>query len=73
VAGSLTGPVGSGSTPVIRCDHRGPAVVERVEGGYTMRCAICRKVGPPRKTPEAACKALLVLGVRDGSRQEGPA
>ena len=48
-------------------------MVEQVEGGYTMRCIICRKVGPVRTTPETACKALLVLGVRDGSWQEGPA
>ena len=48
-------------------------MVEQVEGGYTMRCIICRKVGPVRTTPEAACKALLVLGVRDGSWQKGPA
>ncbi len=61
------------SIPPNRCDHGGPAMVERAEGGYTMRCIICRKVGPLRKTPEAARKALLVLGVRDGSWQEGPA
>jgi hypothetical protein len=59
--------------PPDQCDHKGPAMVERVEGGYTMRCIICRKVGPVRTTPEAARKALLVLGVRDGSWQEGPA
>jgi hypothetical protein len=61
------------SIPPNRCDHKGPAFVERVEGGYTMQCIICRKVGPVRKTPEAARKALLVLGVRDGSWQNGPA
>jgi hypothetical protein len=55
------------STPPNRCDHKGSAMVEQVKGGYTMRCIICRKVGPVRTTPEAACKALLVLGVRDGS------
>jgi hypothetical protein len=54
------------STPPNRCDHGGPAMVERAEDGYTMRCITCRKVGPVRKTPEAARKALLVLGVRDG-------
>jgi hypothetical protein len=56
-----------------RCDHSGPTEVERTEGGYTMRCITCRKVGPVRKTPEAARKALLVLGARDGWTQEGPA
>ena len=56
-----------------RCDHSGPTVIERTEGGYTMRCITCRKVGPVRKTPEAARKALLVLGARDGWTQEGPA
>jgi hypothetical protein len=56
------------STPPNRCDHSGPAIVERADGGYTMHCIICSKVGPVRKTPEAARKALLVLGVRDGSR-----
>ena len=36
-----------------------------------MRCAVCGKVGPVRKTPEAARKALLVLGARDGATQAG--
>ena len=53
-------------TPPDRCDHSGPAMVEQTEGGYTMRCITCRKVGPVRRTPEAARKALLVLGARDG-------
>ena len=53
------------------CDHSGPTVVEREEGGYAMRCMTCRRVGPVRRTPEAAHKALLVLGARDGWRQEG--
>jgi hypothetical protein len=26
---------------------------------------VCEKMGPTRKTPEAARKALLVLGVQD--------
>jgi hypothetical protein len=59
--------------PPNKCDHKGPAMVERAKGGYTMRCIVCREVGPLRTTPEAARKALLVLGVRDGSWQEGPA
>jgi hypothetical protein len=49
-----------------RCDHSGPTTVERKEGGYAMRCMTCRRVGPVRRTPEAAHKALLVLGARDG-------
>jgi hypothetical protein len=65
--------VDSRSTPQNRCDHSGPAIVERVEDGYTIHCITCRKVGPVRKTPEAARKALLVLGVRDRSRPEEPA
>jgi hypothetical protein len=59
--------------PPNRCDHKGPAFIERVEGGYIMCCILCQKVGPLRTTPEAARKALLVLGARDGSWQEGPA
>jgi hypothetical protein len=55
-----------------RCDHSGPATVERVESGYRVRCMVCEKTGPTRKTPEAACKALLVLGVHDsGLWQQG--
>jgi hypothetical protein len=65
--------MGKRSTPPDGCDHSGPAMVERTVGGYTMRCLTCRKVGPVRRTPEAARKALLVLGARDGWRQEGPA
>jgi hypothetical protein len=60
------------TTPV-RCDHRGPTTVELVEGGCAARCLVCGTVGPVRDTPEAASKALLVLGVRDGEpRHQGP-
>lgn len=48
------------------CDHRG--LLERAEGCYRMKCTVCGKIGPARNTPEAARKALLVLGVRDGTR-----
>ncbi len=41
------------------------------ERGYRLRCAVCGKAGPVRKTPEAARKALLVLGARDGVTQAG--
>ncbi len=64
-------PMGERWTPPHRCDHSGPTMVERTEGGYAMRCITCRRVGPVRRTPEAASKALLVLGARDGWRQEG--
>ena len=64
----MSGPVGRRSAPPNLCDHGGPATVERVERGYRVRCMVCGKAGPARKTPEAAHKALLVLGVRDGSR-----
>lgn len=50
-----------------RCEHRSLAAVELTEGGYRLRCVVCGKLGPARKTPEAACKALLVLGARDGA------
>jgi hypothetical protein len=63
-------PKGEKWTPP-RCDHSGPTMVERTEGGYAMRCMTCRRVGPVRRTPEAARKALLVLGARDGWRLEG--
>jgi hypothetical protein len=39
--------------------------VEQVERGYRVRCMVCEKTGPTRKTSEAARKALLVLGVQD--------
>jgi hypothetical protein len=39
--------------------------VEQVERGYRVRCMTCDKRGPTRNTPEAARKALLVLGVQD--------
>jgi hypothetical protein len=50
-----------------RCDHSGPTEVERAEGCYRVRCTICGKTGPARKIPEAARKALVVLGARDGT------
>ena len=61
------GPVQTGKkrTPP-RCDHSGPTMVEHKESGYAMQCMTCRRVGPVRSTPEAARKALLVLGARDG-------
>jgi hypothetical protein len=50
-----------------RCDHGDLVGVERAEGCYRVRCTICGKTGPARNTPEAARKALLVLGARDGT------
>ena len=55
------------SEPRDRCDHSGPIEVERVEGCYRAWCTVCGKTGPARKTPEAARKALVVLGARDGT------
>jgi hypothetical protein len=59
------------STRSNRCEHRGLAGVELTEGGYRLRCAVCGKAGPARKTPEAARKPLLVLGARDGAAPMG--
>jgi hypothetical protein len=59
--------MGEGSARPDRCEHLSLAGVELSEGGYRLRCAVCGKAGPVRKTPEAARKALLVLGVRDGA------
>lgn len=60
------------TTPSDCCEHRSLATVEPTKGGYRLRCAVCGKAGPVRKTPEAARKALLVLGVRDGASQTDP-
>ncbi|MFL6057883.1 MAG: hypothetical protein ACJ732_03115 [Rubrobacteraceae bacterium] len=57
------------SGPQDRCDHSGPTEVERAEGCYRARCTACGKSGPARKTAEAARKALVVLGARDGTRE----
>ncbi len=48
------------------CDHGGLTMAEPVEGGHAARCLLCGTVGPVRDTPEAARKALLALGKRDG-------
>ena len=56
------------SRPQDGCDHSGPTEVERAEGCYSARCTACGKTGPARKTPDAARKALVVLGARDGNR-----
>jgi hypothetical protein len=53
------------------CEHRSLAAVELTEAGYRLRCVVCGKLGPARKTPEAARKALLVLGARDGAAPRG--
>jgi len=63
--------MGERSTRSGRCEHRSLTGVELTEGGYRLRCAICGKAGPARKTPEAARKALLVLGARDGAAPSG--
>lgn len=63
--------MGERSTRSDCCEHRGLAAVEPTEGGYRLRCAVCGKVGPARKTPEAARKALLVLGARDDAVPTG--
>ena len=52
-------------------EHRSLAAVELTEAGYRLRCVVCWKLGPARKTPEAARKALLVLGTRDGAAPRG--
>ena len=64
--------MGEGSTTRSdRCEHRSLATVEPTRGGYRLRCAVCGKAGPVRKTPEATRKALLVPGARDGVTQTG--
>lgn len=63
--------MGERSTRSDRCEHRSLAEVELTEGGYCLRCAVCGKAGPARKTPDAARKALLVLGARDGAAPMG--
>ena len=51
---------------VRRCAHPTPTL--RAAGGATrrfaVRCPVCGTAGPPRPTPEAARKALSVLGMR---------
>jgi len=63
--------MGEGSARSDPCEHRSLAGVELTEGGYRLRCAVCGKAGPARKTPEAARKALFVLGARDGAVPTG--
>jgi hypothetical protein len=51
--------------PAQRCAHNGFLLVEPAEeSGCAVRCALCGVAGPVRETPEAARKALLVLGAR---------
>ena len=59
------------SGPRDRCDHSGRTEVDRAEGWYRARCTVCGETGPARTTPEAARKALVVLGARDGTRSGG--
>lgn len=48
-----------------RCAHNGFLLVEPAEeSGCAVRCALCGVEGPLRETPEAARKALLVLGAQ---------
>ncbi len=55
--------VGSSATAQ-RCAHNGFLLVEPAEDGFAVGCALCGTVGPMCDTPEAARKALLVLGAR---------
>jgi hypothetical protein len=49
-----------------RCAHRSLAAVELTEGGYRLRCAVCGKVGPARKTPAAVRKARVAFATAAG-------
>ena len=71
-SGRASGAVGRRPAPPNLCDHRRPTTVEHTEWDYRVRCTDLREgCGPGRKTPGAAYKALLVLGVREVSRQRG--
>jgi hypothetical protein len=50
-----------------RCSHRYTTlamVLDAQTGSYYVRCLGCMKMGPECTSPEAARKALLVLGAR---------
>jgi hypothetical protein len=47
-----------------RCTHNGFLLVEPVDGGCAVRCAMCGTLSPVRNTADAARKTLLVLGTR---------
>jgi hypothetical protein len=47
-----------------RCAHKGFLLVEPLDGGCAVRCALCGTVGPVRDTADAAREALLVHGAR---------
>ncbi len=44
------------------CEHRTVGLAEQVEGGVVGRCLVCDTVGPVRKTPEEARRALQGIG-----------
>lgn len=53
------------SAPKARCAHEFPILVLADDKShYYGRCLGCLEVGPKRPTPEAARKALCVLGAR---------
>ena len=53
------------TAPKAHCTHEFPILVlEEDKGHYYGRCLGCLEIGPKRPTPEAARKALWVLGAR---------
>jgi hypothetical protein len=53
------------SDTVDGCRHNGFLLLEPVQtSGCAARCVLCGMLGPVRVTPEAARKALLVLGAQ---------
>ena len=49
------------------CNHAGPTLVDRADGGFVATCLLCGMPGPERENAEEARRALL--GLVEGDRK----
>ncbi len=56
-------PTSKTSTPSGQCEHCGPMIVDKVQGGYVSQCLVCERWGPIGRTPEKARQMLMSLEV----------
>jgi len=56
-------PTSKTSTPSGQCEHYGPMIVDKVQGGYVSQCLVCERWGPIERTPEKAREMLMSLDV----------
>src|SRR5215216_2917451 len=52
-------PTSKTSSPSGQCEHCGPMIVDKVQGGYASQCLVCERWGPIGRTPQKARQLLM--------------